>query len=1133
MSLSSYFARNTFCLRLAAALLLAGPLLYGQVAPTPVAADLSALPASCVISGRVLSTKNPLPGVSVTAANSLTGKKVATSTEVDGSYALQVPGRGRYVLRAELAAFAPATAEVVVNPANCQPHTDLEMTLLSRVQSAPNSESAQAAGLMAGLAGRGFQNLVLSADPSALAGVAGSEGTAAGDSIGGNGGNADPSLPGMPSGAFTSSDAATESVAVSGNGGRTDDSMFGGSSEELRQRIEDMRERARNGQLSPNDVALIGGQRGEGGGPGGRGGPGGGGPGIFLIGGRGRFNINQPHGAFFYSTDNAAFDAAPYSLTGQPSVKPDYMQQRFGAAIGGPLRLPKSSNTSPKTFFFLNYTGNRANNPYDMFSTVPTLAERSGDFSSTLVHTGRGPGAPAQIFDPVTHQPFPGNKLTSIDPAALGLLSYIPLPNLPGDTQNFHYVTSTLSDTDAVNVRLMHNFASGGMPFGRGPGGRRGPRNNLNFGLNFQRSDTGLPGSYPSISGDTYSRSWNVPVGWVYGKGRITNNLRFNLNRSSISTSNLYAFSQNITGNLGITGVSQDPFTWGLPALSFTNYRGLSDIAPVRNHNQTVSVADTVIWSRGKHTVRFGGDFRRIQLNTHTDKNAQGNFVFTGLYTSAYSGDLPVSGTGLDFADFLLGLAQQSSVQYGANNYHFRGNSWDLFVQDDWRLRGNLTLNFGLRYEYVSPFSELNNQIVNLDAAPGFTAVAPVQPGQVGPYTGAFPTTLVNPDRNNFAPRIGIAWKPFAKTVFRAGYGINYNTSAYSAIAQDLAFQPPFDVTQTNASGIGNPLPLRNAFPPTPSSVTTNNYGIDPNYRLGYVQTWNVDVQRELSSSLVLNLDYNGVKGTRLDMMRAPNRGPTGLRIPDVQAFLWESSEADSILHAAVVRLRKRLQHGVSVGGTYVFSKSIDNASSIGGTSVVVAQNDLDLAAERGLSSFNQPQRLTADYLVELPFGPQKRWLASKGIVSDVLGGWQWSGNVTAASGTPFTPRVLGNFADVSRGTNGTLRADVTGQPVSVGNPSVQQWFNTAAFVAPPPGQFGDARRNSISGPRTIDFTMNFAKIIPFGDVRVLEIRATAANIFNTPQFTGLDTTVNSRTFGQVIAAGQMRRLSFTARFRF
>src|SRR5690348_4153321 len=154
---------------LAAALLLAGPLLWGQAAPAPVAADLPAPAASsCTITGRVLAAKTPLPGVSISAANSLTGKKVATSTDVDGSYTLQVPGRGRYVIRAELAAFAPATGEVVVNPANCQPHADLEMTLLSRVQSAPNSElaqSAQAAALMAGLAGRGFQNLALSADP--------------------------------------------------------------------------------------------------------------------------------------------------------------------------------------------------------------------------------------------------------------------------------------------------------------------------------------------------------------------------------------------------------------------------------------------------------------------------------------------------------------------------------------------------------------------------------------------------------------------------------------------------------------------------------------------------------------------------------------------------------------------------------------------------------------------------------------------------------------------------------------------------------------------------------------------------------------------------------------------------------
>jgi hypothetical protein len=571
----------------------------------------------------------------------------------------------------------------------------------------------------------------------------------------------------------------------------------------------------------------------------------------------------------------------------------------------------------------------------------------------------------------------------------------------------------------------------------------------------------------------------------------------------------------------------------------FTNFAGLNDITPLARRDRTWSLSDTVIWNHGKHNVRFGGDFRRIHLNTKTSKNARGSFIFTGLYTAQYVNGAAVPGTGLDFADFLLGLPQQASVQYGANDYHFAANSWDVFIQDDWRVRGNLTISIGLRYEYVSPYTEKNHQLANLDAAPGLVAVTPVcvvaASGceTVGPYSGAFPATLVNPDRNNFAPRIGIAWKPMAKTVVRAGYAINYNTGQYASIVQNLSFQPPFDFTQTSIGTIATPLLLQNAFTPAPVTTTTNTYGVDRNYRLGYVQIWNLDIQRELTKTLVLNLDYNGSKGTHLDMFRAPNRTPTGLRITGVQPFLWETSEAASIMHGATVRLRKRMSQGLSVGGRYTYSKSIDNASSIGGGAVVVAQNDLDLAAERGLSSFDQRHRLTADYVYEFPFGTNKRWLSTATPASRIFGDWQWSGNISFATGLPFTARVLGSFSDVAGGVNGTLRANVTGEPVSVPESTVAQWFNTAAFAIPAPGQFGNAGRNTIEGPPTFSVNMAIAKTFNLGDSQGLEVRLQATNVFNTPQFTTIDTVVNSPTFGRVIGVGGMRKMQISARYRF
>ncbi len=1106
-----------------------------------IAALLLALPAAaqtCDVAGKIVSGGVPLPGVAVTAANSLTGKKVATTTDVDGSYSLKFPANGRYVLRAELSGFAPTTAEVVVNASACHPRSDMQLTLSSRVQqeernvvagggaprTAPGAPGRTIPGGQPNANGgaRGFQNLSVSGDSDALA------------SFGDNtNGNAD-ATSGMPP-QMSSADAATESVAVSGNSGQTDFGMFGGNNEDMQNRIEQLRENARNGgDMGGADFRGVPGMGGGFGGPGGGGGfggPGGGGPGIRMgggggRGGRNRFNMNQPHGNLFYSTDNAALDAKAYSLTGAPSAKPDYMQQRFGASVGGPLNIPHIYNGGTKTFYFINYTGNRSDNPVDIFSTVPTLAERSGNFAGAVTR-GRNGGQSVTVINPATGQPFANDQIpmTMFNPAAAALLPYIPLPNLPGNSQNFHFISSTGQSTDNLNIRLMHNFGAAAGPFGGGGGGRRGggngKRNNINISFNWQRSNTQSANAFPSISGRTSGSGYNVPIGWTFGKGRFTNNLRFNWNRSQSQTNNAYTNLLNIAGQAGINGVSTDPFDYGLPSLSFSNFSSLRDITPSSRDNQTFSWSDSVNWRVGKHTWRFGGDFRRIYLDTHTDKNPNGNFVFTGLYS------------GLDFADFLLGYAQQASVQFGAAKYHFSQNSWDLFVEDNWRLRANLTLTLGLRYEYVSPYSERDGRLVNLDVAPGFVAAVPVQVGQTGPYTGTFPGTLVNPDRNNFAPRVGIAWKPMAKTVVRAGYGINYNTGAYGSIVQNLAFQPPFTFTETNIGTFSSPLLLQNAFPALPNTVT-NNYAVDRNFRLGYVQMWNLNIQRELSRTLVLQADYTGSKGTHLDMLRAPNRLPNGgLRIPGVQAFLFEDSIADSIMHSGSIRVNKRMSHGLGLGASYTFSKSIDNASSIGGSGSVVAQNDLDLAAERGLSSFDQPHRLSVNYTYELPFGENRHFLATNNLASHILGDWQWMGTFTFASGLPYTARVLNAVSDVASGVNGTLRANLTGQPIALSNPTLGEWFNTAAFTIPAAGQYGDAGRNTIRGPHTLAFNMSLSKNIQLGDVRGLELRVQANNVFNMPQYSGIDTVVNSPTFGQVISVGSMRKLTLFARFHF
>ena len=1070
-------------------------------------------PSTYQITGSVRSGKTPLPGVSVTASNTLTGKKYTAATLSDGTFALLGLPRGRYVVRAEFMGFATLTQEALLNPENASVKTDFELILASRQQENTERTAAAVAAVQ-----RGFQSLSMSPTESGLSG---------GDTVAGSAAGQNPSasdLSSLPLGG----DTATESVSITGAQGRTQD--FGaGNENDLQDRVQEFRERAMQGGF------------GGFGGPGGQGGGFGGGGPMAIRFGRGGFNLNQPHGNLYYYDDTAALDARPYSLTGVPLAKADYNQLRFGAYVGGPLNVPKIFNGGNKTFFFAGWNGARGSSAYDALSSVPTQAERGGDLSALST----------PIFDPTTGQQFANNgQLNVINPAlitpqAQALLQFIPLPNAPGLAQNFHYVTSSESNSDSVSLRLIHNFGPVPAPGSRGPGGGRGAgggrrsQNNLNAGLSWSRATRDIVNPFPSLAGGTSTQGLNASAGWVYGKGRATNNLRFTYNHSHVSTTNLYSTVTDIPTLTQIGGISTDPFDWGLPGINFTSFSGLNDPSPSRSLNQTYTIADTVIWNHGKHNLRFGADYRRMLQSFRSARNAEGAFTFTGFATAEYSGGVQVPGTGSDFADFLLGLPQQSSLQSGTNAYNFRANSYDAFVQDDWRLRAGLTLLLGVRYEFNSPYSEVNNQIANLDVAPGFTAAIPVEPGQTGPFNGVFPASLIRPDHHDWAPRIGVAWKPFSKTVVRTGYGINYNLAQYGAMIQNFAFQPPFADTATNVATTSNFLDLANAFPPQAPGTVTNNFAVNPNYKLAYVQLWNLDIQRELPGGWLLNLDYNGSKGTRLDTERA-------LLIAGQEPFIYESSEGNSVFDAGSVRIRKRMAHGIGLSATYIYSKSIDDASSIGGGGAVVAQNPFDISADRGLSSFDQRHKFTGNWTYDLPFGENQRFL-QKGAASHIFGGWQYYGDFTVASGLPFTVRVLGGTLDISRGVSGSLRANVvSGQPFSVANPNTKEFFNTAAFCQPETAssvnsacvnslnsEFGDAGRNILEGPGQVLMDMSLNKTITIKEYRSLDLRISANNVFNFVNYSGIGTTVNSINFGEVTSVGTMRRVTFTARFRF
>jgi hypothetical protein len=593
--------------------------------------------------------------------------------------------------------------------------------------------------------------------------------------------------------------------------------------------------------------------------------------------------------------------------------------------------------------------------------------------------------------------------------------------------------------------------------------------------------------------------------------------------RFSRSSTNLTPYfdnlpNGNVAGLLGIAGTYQQPLYQGPPSLSFTNgFQGLSDGNFSANHNQTSAVGESVIWIRGTHNMSFGADFRRQQFNNLSERNPRGTFGFTG------------TATGYDMADFMLGYADTASIAYGNADKYFRASWWDAYFNDDWRISTRLSINFGLRWDYAAPVYELQNRLVGLDVASGFSAIAPVLPGQTGSLTGlAYGNALVNPDRKALQPRIGLAWRPSTKgsTVVRAGYGLYYNTSIYSTIANQMAQQPPLSQT-LSATGL---LPLATGLLVPPGALT-NTYAIDPNYRVGYAQNWQVSIQQGLPGALITTVTYLGTKGTRLDQQYYPNSEPGGYTGPKLgpNGWVFEQSNGNSHYEAAQYQLMRRFRSGFSGNAIYTYSKSIDDASVPGAS--IVAQNWQDLTAERALSNFNHTHSLTMQGQFSTGVGTRGGTLVN-GWKGAALKDWTLMTNITIQSGAPLTP-IAGGVRATGVGTGAStvnIRAEATGEAVDA--PYAGAPFNLAAFANPASGLWGNAGRDTIIGPSTFGLNASAGRVIRLGERRSVDLRFDATNALNHVVFRSWVTTLGQQ-FGALGSAGAMRSLTATLRFRF
>jgi hypothetical protein len=1111
--------------------------------------------------GQVKSGNIPLPGVTVTAQNTLTGKRYSTTTDIAGAWSLTIPQNGRYVIRTQFAAFAVGSQEAVFNATSHDQTVTFDLQLASRAAAAQRqqdsgSASQQASQLAAQmLSGNGAQALSL---VSALA--AGTD-TQAGSPMGNSAaGAALPSIAG-------NSDFGGDSVAVSGQAGQVSP-MAGLDMDRIRDAIETFRAQG-GGQGGAGILAGALGGGGFGGGPGGFGGGGFGGPGGFG-GGRGNFrgfNPGQPHGAVFWIGSNSALNAEPFSLRGQPQEQPASGTNRFGITFMSAPYLPGLTKPSGKDTVFLTLSGTRSSNPLDEYATVPTDAERAGNFSGQPTLYDPPNDTTCAKYGAMPGQPFPGNIIPAgcIASVATRLLlgtnnipQAFPEPNLTGATgnngYNYHLLTTAQSNTTQAGVRYMRGLgANATQPGGRGGGGggrrnqNQGLRQSINFNYNWTNSASDNLNLFPQLGGKSSSASNSVQAGYTVGYHKVTNVFNASWNRSASQKTNFFTNSTDIATGLGILGPSgaalnTSALNYGLPDISLGNIAGLSEQQPSDSVSQTISLTETFSWIHGKHNLRFGGDYRRVHRDFLGGSNSTGSFTFSGFATEDAAKD---PNTGSALADFLLGLPQETAIDAAASKSYLRDNVWDLYATDDWRARSNLTFNYGLRYEFFAPYTEKYGHLATLatDPAAGFTDLAEVQSGgPIPPFSGGLPVSLVYPFHLALAPRLGVALRLPKQTVVRAGYGMNYTVGQYAGFASTMALQPmvnqpSFVNEQTNEATHAGEFTLANGFPSTPTMTTPGTYAVDPHYRLPYVQAYNLDVQKSLRWGIVLNAGYNGSMGSRLDVKSSPRRSMsspntdydpvTGLPIA---TFTYEQAAASSRFNAGTLRVNKRLSSGIALGANYQYSHSIDDAST-------AVQNWQDLQAEEGNSTFDQRHKVTGTYLYELPFGKDKFWLTS-GTGSHILEGFSISGSFTFATGSPLTPYYPAAVSDIAQGKGGTLRPDpVQGISPTAGGGSSRMWFNTRAFTQPTPDLFGNAfgkvSRDSIMGPGTISNNMSLSKTMQLGDTRSLEFRATASNVFNTVQYAGVDTSLTSPTAGQVTSAGAMRSFQFTGRFRF
>jgi len=827
---------------------------------------------------------------------------------------------------------------------------------------------------------------------------------------------------------------------------------------------------------------------------------------------------NKFHGDLYEIWGNDVVDARNFF---DNTVAP-FKQNIFGFTVGGPVYIPGHYNTDKsKTFFFVSEGWNRRQGPQLVNFTSPAQSTFTAQTIDAQQRLGNFSGV-AAIKDPTTGQPFPGNVIPGdrIDPNAQGLMRFYPLANRAG---NPNYVATPNSGTrwredmfrvdemfslkTMLTLRYAHDswtqnqgiISPGGFSFPTGPGFFAKPGHNL-----IGRVTSTISPATVNVFTFGYSRNaiTQIPV--------LSAVSRAGLNIPEVFPGNFYNSIPNVTltgyGNVGVGGLTN-------------------------NVNNVYEWKDDLTHVRGNHSLKFGFDFMRLQKFSFPQNNSEGTFTFNG------------SVTGNAVADMLLGEAFNYTEQtFAPTGYQF-GNSYEMYAQDDWKVRSNLTINLGLRW---TMFAMVPGGYDKYDSISGFSpalykpADAPVilSDGQIRPGSGNLLNGIFTPGnlqgldlprglrKTRYVmpgPRVGFAWSPgdSQTTVIRGGYGIFYHWDNNNQEA--LRTNPPFassvniaNTTLSNPGGGTNRL-----FP-------ANINAFDPNYLYPEVQQWSLSIQRQLPHNVVASVAYVGNHAVHLDQQPNlnqphPNLGVANgtVNVNTVRPYLgwgnivWDERNGAARYNALQASASRRFNNGLAFQFSYTFSKSIQ---------IQPGQDPFAQPNEQGLSNLDQTHNLTLNWVYELPFLRH-----GSGVLHSVAGGWEWSGNATFASGFPVTVTQSGDRAGVG---GGTQRPDVVGRPTIIG--SVTQYFDTTAFALAPLGRFGNEGVDVVRGPGIAnDITMNFYKNFTFTEHLNLRVGAEFFNIFNHANFSAVGVVFATPTFGRLTAALDPREVQFSARVTF